>query len=188
MNAPAPGQLSTNSRRSPKLPQDFSAPRRDGGARTLQLAGIGQLTETHRASKDQAFAVRCPAHPNPPYLAPPALVSPPPCVLSPPISQNAINWGRFPLKSTQSFTELVRKISPVPEYVKEKYRYCISGCLQGWDLTVVDFFVGNTCSLPIWPFKAPWVGISALIGVLSASFGLFLPVLCLFVPYIGPYP
>jgi hypothetical protein len=26
-------------------------------------------------------AVRCPAHPNPPYLAPPALVSPLPCVL-----------------------------------------------------------------------------------------------------------
>ena len=64
----------------------ISAPRRYGGARTLQvqLAGVGQLIETDWASEDQAFAVRCPAHPNPPYLAPPALVSPPPCVLSPP--------------------------------------------------------------------------------------------------------
>ena len=24
--------------------------------------------------------------------------------------------------------------------------------VQGWDLIVVDFFVGITCSLPIWPF------------------------------------
>ena len=57
-----------------------------GEARRCSWLGlVNSLIETHWAFEDQAVAVlRCPAHPNPPYLTPPALVSPPPCVLSPP--------------------------------------------------------------------------------------------------------
>ena len=36
-------------------------------------------------------------------------------------------------------------------YIHPLYIHCIY-TVQGWDFIVVDFFVGTSCSLPIWPF------------------------------------
>ena len=57
------------------------------------------------------------------------------------ISQNAMSWGRSPLRTMQNFTAMVREISPVPATIQKKYKHCIAGCLnnniwlywrQGW--------------------------------------------------------